>query len=504
MSVDINLFDRIDFNPTQLEALQCGRIHRPTVRAVMGQGGWGSGKSTWAQADLLHTTVDNPGIPCLVIRLTREQILDSVIPDLEEKFTSPDHTKRLWPEEILKGGKWDRAFFPNDRKEYLEFRDGGVWHFRGAIYNGREDPSKFGSIPFGAGWFEEFSDFKSPKTFKYVDGRMRWFNPSNPNGYNRIILSGNPPDDDSHWSQDEFIKIPAKKPKVRALRAFFRLPTRENVKHLAPGYIENLEDSYSPAWIKRYLEGFTGIIEEGMPVLKDHFSPETPTGKEWHVSEERIVPVKGVPVWCGLDFGVAYMSAVWAQYSPDLEAIVVHLELTGRETSAYHFGSRIKQVNSQMWPSSNVIYYGDPSGSRRSEADMKSAFSVMKRKHGIKVIPAPTNDFEARRDAYFEFLSRSKGGHPMLVISNHEGTESLQESLELGWALPDNMQGYVEPDARPRKNRHSHPADALGYVLVSLVGKISRAGLEATVRRQRNRGSLDSGRRYVKETHMTA
>lgn len=504
MSELVGLYDKIEWNPTQLKAIKTGRIIRPSVRAVMGQGGWGSGKSTWAQGDTLHTTVDNPGMPILIVRRTREQILDSVIPDLEEKFTSPDPLKRLWPESILKGERWSRAFSPNDRKECLEFKNGATWHFRGVIYEGREDPSKFGSIPFGSAWFEEFSDFKSPKTFKYIDGRMRWHDPSNPTGYNRIVLSGNPPDDDSHWSQVEFIKIPAKNDKVHRLRAHFRLPTRENKAHLAAGYIENLEDSYSTAWVKRYLEGFTGVIEEGMPVLADYYMAETPDGRPWHVAHERIKPAKGVPVWCGIDFGVAYMSAVWAQYNPDMDALVIHFELTGRETSAYHFGSKIKIINNQLFPGNPIVYYGDPAGRRRSEADLKSGFSVLKKKHGIRVTAAPTNDWLPRRDAYFEFLSRSKGGYPMMVISNWEGTERLQEALEMGWVIQETDDGFIDPEAKPKKNRSSHPADALGYILVTIVGKIAKVGMSSVARRQRNRGSVDSGRGYAAESDMSA
>lgn len=464
----IDLFGKIVWNPTQEAALNDPK------RSILAQGGWGSGKSTWLQGDMLQTTLDNPGIPVLIVRKTYDMIIDSVIPDLEEKFTSPYDTEQLWPPEILKGGSWARAFSINDRRPVLEFEDGGVWHFRGATHEGKEDPTKFGSKPFGAVGMEEFSDFKSDKTFKYLDGRLRWFNPANKHGYNRFSLAGNPPENDRHWSQEEFVHKVAKDPRLASLRSYYRMPTDENWKHLPEEYIENLKQ-YSKAWQRKYREGHCGIIEEGTPVLVDVFHPETPDGKGWHVSDVKLEPVQGVPVWRGWDFGVAYMSVVWAQFHPELNQFIVHMEVTERQTSALHFGRKVKMISAQMFPGCRFIDYGDPAGVARSAADKRSPFKVLNSIHKIRVISAPTNDFEKRKDSFIEFMSRLAGaGMPLFCISQHEGTEFLQEALELGWAFPENKEGFIMPAQKPKKNQYSHAADALGYILVSLHDKIQK------------------------------
>jgi len=472
----IDLFGRIELNPTQEAAI--GDEHRATLV----QGGFGSGKSVCLQGKVNSYAMDNPRANMLIVRRTYEQVVDSVIADFELKFSSSELSDRLWPQEILRGGRWDTAFSVNDRRPTLEYINGAVGHFRGVIHDGREDPKKFGSIPFGAAFLEEMSDFKDPTTFNYLDGRCR--QKTTADGYNRLFLVGNPPPA-NHWSQYEFIELLRLKPEVAKLRSHYILPTEENRQHLPAGYIENMMATYSRSWIKRYLLGHAGIIEEGQAVLKGVYAPETATGAPWHNAEGPLPVVRGWPIFRGWDFGVAYASCVWLQYvgDPFPQIRILH-ELTERETSAKHFGPPVKVISAVKFPGFRFIDIGDPSGRNRSLSDRRSPFEVLRDEHGIDVKPAITNEIEQRKDAMIGLFSRmAKAGQPYVQISNIPATEFLRDALEVGWAYPKDSAGYVG-QIHPIKNEYSHAADALAAIAVSL--ELETANL---VKRKRERVS---------------
>jgi len=477
METTIDLFGRIDLNPKQ------GDIVGSDKRALCVQGGFGSGKSVTLQGDMLSFALDNPRSSVLVLRKTYDQVVDSVIADLRDKFTSPDPAQRLWPEEILLGGNWDSAFKMNDRKPSLELVNGTQLQFRGIIHDGREDPKKFGSVPFAGVYIEEFSELKEPTTFKYLDGRCR--QKTTPDGYNRIVMVGNPPDQ-SHWSQHEFRELPRQNPAIAARRGFYILPTRDNVMHLPIDYIENMEATYSRSWVKRYLEGHTGIIEVGQPVLMHAFNPETATGAPWHVAEGDIEHAYEYPVLRGWDFGVAYASCVWAQVIPDpYPHVVVLHELTHRQTSALHFAPVVKLTSAIKFPDCKFVDIGDPSGKNRSLSDRRSPFDVLRDEFKIDVIKAPTNEIEKRKDAMVDLLSRTaRGGRPFLQVANTSGTEFLRDALEVGWAYPTDGEGYVGR-IEPIKNEYSHCADALSYLAVHIENEVDTEADKKRVSRYR-------------------
>lgn len=453
------VFHRIRrINPTQQAVLE------DRHRAICVQGGLGSGKSLLLEMDAIITGLDNPGCDILIIRKTFEQVADSVIADLEANFVY----KELFPEEILYGGKWSKAFFKNDRRPYLLLNTPGKkkskFHFRGAMHDGKEDPSRFGSMPFLAAYFEEFSDFDNPRVFNYIDGRCRQEVPSNPYSYNRILLVGNPPMD-THWSQKEFRALPAEDPQVAALRSFYLLPTRENLDNLPDGYYQNMLATYSEAWIRRYLNGEAGIIEVGQPVLEGAYLSNTRDGRPWHLHPEPLEFNPGWPVIRAWDFGVAYMSCVWMQFIPlPYPRVIILYEHTGQNTNAYKFGQKIKPMSQNMFPNAKFIDVGDPTGKNRSLADGKSPFKVLREKHGIFVHAAPTNSVSARINVMVEFLSKtSRPAEPYVILSGGMGTQRLRDGFEAGWSYKREEGGYINPGAVPIKNQYSHGCDAAGY-----------------------------------------
>lgn len=436
-------------------------------RAILVQGGLGSGKSLTWQMDALITAFDNPGADILVLRKTFDQVIDSVVADLDNNFSY----ENLFPAELLYGGSWDTAFIKNDRRPHLKLNTGGTrpsrLHFRGAMHDGREDPKRFGSMPYVAAYFEEFSDFDNPKVFNYIDGRCR--QKVSDRSYNRLMLVGNPPPD-SHWSQYEFRTLPAERPEVAALRSFYIMPTEENRLHLPEGYIENMLATYSRGWVDRYLKGEAGIIEEGQPVMEGFFMPESRDGRPWHVAGDRIDFNPDWPVIRGWDFGVAYMACVWAQFIPIPKPHINILHsITGRNTNAYAFGHLVNPVSATMFPGAKFIDVGDPTGVARANTDGQSAYSVLADKHKIHIVPAPTNSVTGRINSLVEAFSKnSTPGTPYIQLSNSVGTAMLRDGLESGWGYTRQKDGYIKSNAEPSKNQYSHSCDGLGYIVVYL------------------------------------
>jgi hypothetical protein len=252
---------------------------------------------------------------------------------------------------------------------------------------------------------------------------------------------------------------------VAARRSFYKLPTRENVENLPEGYMENMLATYSESWIRRYLNGDAGIIEVGQPVMDGFYMSGNRAGHPWHLSDDKLEFNPAWPVIRAWDFGVAYMSVVWMQFIPHpYPRVVVLYEHTGMNTNAYAFGKTIKPISQNMFPGAVFIDVGDPTGRNRSISDGKSAFVTLREKHGINVMPAPTNDVNLRINKMAEYFSRNaKPGVPYVTISRSLGTEKLRDALEAGWSYKREEGGFISPTATPIKNQYSHCADALGY-----------------------------------------
>lgn len=105
------------------------------------------------------------------------------------------------------------------------------------------------------------------------------------------------------------------------------------------------------------------------------------------------------------------------------------------------------------------------SGGREHGAERRHFAFLSLRAEVWKVLPAPTNDWVVRRDAVGELFERMVDGRPAFMVDPGHCT-ILTAALDGQYAYPRMHTGDERYGDRPLKNRFSHVADALQYVVL--------------------------------------
>ena len=122
----------------------------------------------------------------------------------------------------------------------------------------------------------------------------------------------------------------------------------------------------------------------------------------------------------------------------------------------------VKPHLSQFYPGFGINAVGDPAGMSRSQTEERTCFQELL-DAGIPAIPAPTNEFIARREAVAKLLTSLIDGKPALQVSPsapmvRKGFNGHYhfERLQVG-----GHEGLFK--SVPKKNEASHVHDALQY-----------------------------------------
>ncbi len=292
----------------------------------------------------------------------------------------------------------------------------------------------------------------------------------------QIIMDTNPPDTDHWWAKmadfpdmetrarnleltDQLRTLGSLGPNQR-LSEFFaqpsgRSPQAENLRNLIPGYYERLMADKSPDWIKVYVDGEYGFVQEGKPVYPEY------------VDSTHCQPfdlMRGMPVYVGIDFGLT-PAATFGQRTP-MGAWRIHSELVTENMGALQFGEILKrEMNSRYQGFQFEAITGDPAGEQRSQADERTPFNALLAS-GVQARPAPTNDPIKRRETFAWFLSRMIDGKPGMLI--HPNCQKLRKALAGGYHYR-RVQSAVGTEIytpEPVKDMNSHIAEAGQYMLL--------------------------------------
>lgn len=274
-----------------------------------------------------------------------------------------------------------------------------------------------------------------------------------------IIADSNMPDED-HWlyrlaEEDQ-----------PAGWAFFRQPggviksgdrwavnqDAENSRNLPSHYYQNQLAGKSADWIKVYLAAEYGFAFDGKAVF-----PEFVDGL--HV---RAFDISNANGGFGVDFGLT-PAAVFGQRDR-LGRWLIFDELVTEDMGAVRFAERLGERLRGSYGDLAFQGWGDPAGEQRSQVDERTPFQVMQARD-IPIRPAPTNDAVIRREALAGLLTTLIDGVPALLL--HPRCKRLRKALAGGYCY---RRVQVGGDGRyrdmPDKNRHSHVAEALEYLLV--------------------------------------
>ena len=222
MNVDINV-PASSINPGQWTFLN-SKAHIPLLC-----GGFGSGKTTGLSIKFLQLKIKNGPKPGLVVSQTYRSLWSITYPRIIAtlKKNLPNH---LMPKLVDKNGAC-----------YLLFWDGCMVYLRSA-----HRPETIDGLDVAWAVGDELRHW-SKRAYEIVLGRVRLDCP-----LPQVAFSSTPA---MHWMANEFYH------RQNADRQLIIAPTKENEKHLAPGFIEQLRMSYSPRLQRAVVDGEFTLLE---------------------------------------------------------------------------------------------------------------------------------------------------------------------------------------------------------------------------------------------------
>jgi hypothetical protein len=228
----------------------------------------------------------------------------------------------------------------------------------------------------------------------------------------------------------------------------------ENKKNLTDKYYENIIRGKTKGWIDVYVLNKLGSIEEGKPVYHSFKD-------ELHITKEKIELIPGQPIWIGVDFGLT-PAAVFGQRTTTGKWNILN-ELVCFDMGVIRFSELLRGEIAKSYKGYEVMIYGDPAGDFRSQTDERTPFQIM-RNHGLKAIPAPSNDVALRIEAVDSTLSRLVDGSPGFIMSTE--CINLKKGFNGGYHYRRLQVSGDRYDEKPLKNRYSHVHDALQYLMM--------------------------------------
>lgn len=338
-----------------------------------------------------------------------------------------------------------------------------------------KDVKKLLSLELSGAWINEAREVPKIILDALLD-RVGRFPPMREGGptWHGIICDTNPPDDDHWWYRMAEIEKPNDEEGLLDSWQFFRQPgglletpdgrfitnpDAENIKNLIGGhnyYLERVAGK-SLDHIRIYYCGQYGFIVDGKPIWPEFID-------NIHVSPTVIEPVRGIPFYIGMDFGLT-PAATFAQRLANGRWQVFD-ELVTEDMGISRFcdllGPKLRSEYAGL-PIAGI--HGDPSGDFRAETDEATVYQILAAK-GIPAQPAPgNNDFNLRRESVATSLTRMIDGKPGCIISPK--CIVLRKGMVGGYCYKRmQVAGQEKYRDKPDKNKYSHVCESLQYLFL--------------------------------------
>ena len=320
-----------------------------------------------------------------------------------------------------------------------------------------DDVANLNSLELTFTWFNECKDIH-PEIVDAMSKRIGRF-PSKKDGgptWHGMWGDTNPPTMDTWW----FYQMEHLDPKDGVSENdngwdVFKQPSgrstdAENIENLPENYYDT--QGRSDEYIRTFIDGEYGLSLSGQPIYK-YFRPD------YHMGKETLRPiVNGVrPIVIGMDLGLT-PAAVIGQQDPRGRVLILG-EAVSFDMGIQRFTRTIlKPLIIAQWSGAPIIVVTDPAGIQRAQTDERSAVDIIKAE-GLKVFPAKTNNISARISAVDDFLMRQVDGDSAFLVD--PSCTNLKAAMMGGYRYhPKN--GTIE------KNKHSHVAEALQYLMMHI------------------------------------
>lgn len=408
----------------------------------------GSGKSTAAAfrpfRHLLQSEPNRKGI-----RQARWAIIRNTYPEL--KTTTIKTWHQWFPREL---GTWQEEGPPT----HFIKGNGLDLEVMFLALDRPEDVRKLLSLELTGAWMNEARE--APKAIlDGLTGRVGRFPPVKgaAKGWSGIIMDTNPPDTDHWWYRL------AEEDRPEGFKFFSQPagdgPDAENLENLPPDYYKRASQGKDPEWIKVYVRGEYGFVQDGKPVY--------PEFRE-HMHFADVDYVERWPLHIGIDFGLT-PAAVFGQRSPTGAWRWID-ELVSEDAGAKQFGELLSSKIRRDYPEGTIgSITGDPAGIARGAGDSEvTIFQILNAAmsgRGLAARPAPTNDFTMRREAVAIPMSRIIDGQAGLVIGRK--CIVLRKAMAGGYRYKRvAVAGAQRFQDKPDKNPFSHVAEAGQYLML--------------------------------------
>lgn len=422
----------------------------------------GSGKSTGCCIELFKKASEQAPSPdglrrtrWAIVRNTYRELLDTTVKtwlywfpeDYLGKFNygSMTHTVRF--KDILAEFMFRALDRPSDVKKTLSME------LTGAYINESKE------VPFGiiSGLDDAIGRYPAKDIENGFDGPT----------WQGMLLDTNSPDDDHWWYKldGEFLRGELD-PKIWAFftqpgglverdGAFHQNPDAENLENLPTNYYTIRSIGKSKDHVRVYYCNQYGFVIEGKPVHPEYVDAV-------HCSQELLEPIKNVPIYVGIDFGLT-PAATFGQIVPAVGRWHILDELVTERMGAKNFARELKPMMTGKYAGFEFTIGGDPAGSDEVQTDERTCFQILN-SAGIPAIPAyHNNDTTIRRDALREPLSRLIDGKPGMLVSPN--CKVLRKGLAGGFSYKRvQVVGAERYHDKPDKNRYSHVCEAAEYM----------------------------------------
>ena len=269
-------------------------------------------------------------------------------------------------------------------------------------------------------------------------------------------------------------------------RRFVANPLAENVKNNKKGYKAWFDQLGGKplAWVRSRICNTFATVATGKPVFLDHFS------RSFHVSEDKLGPIKSLPIIIGMDFGLTPAAIIGQVTAFGQLRILDEVVATGMGVERF-IDEQLGPLLAARYSGMKATIFGDPAGVGRSQADETTCFEVLWEK-GFDAQPAHTNNLVARLESVRWWLSRLMGrGQPAIIISNH--CKVIIKACETGYQYRQmNVSGVTKYTAEPEKNSYSHPSDALQYLCLGAMPERERKQTITTNSSRANQRARDA------------
>lgn len=292
-----------------------------------------------------------------------------------------------------------------------------------------------------------------------------------------VIMDTNPPDTEHWWYKmaehvdpeldrqlaelaDKLVQKGVLAP-GQPLVEYFKQPSglsmeAENIDNLLPGYYELACVGKSEDHIKVQIRGEYGFIIEGKPVYPMYRDAV-------HTAKATLEPMPGLPILIGADLGLTPAAAIGQRLIDGRWRILD--ELVTDDCGVTRFGQLLSAFVARKYPEYKVGgAWLDPAGMARG-ADEDTAQDILRATTGWNWLPAPTNEFEIRREAVINPLNRMVDGEPGMQIS--PACVTIRKGMVGSYHFKFvRTSAGAQIHETPAKNRWSHPCEAVQYLVL--------------------------------------